>query len=83
MIVKDKNIYYLIISFVKGNKKYKKHELLLGPILLKTSSKVKDEYFKTLVSKKEEVLNRIPQKYILKRLKLKYEIYRIKSNILT
>lgn len=82
-IVKDKGIYYLIISFVKGNKKYKNYELLLGPILIKFNDKTKNEYFKYLVTKKEEILKNIPRKYILKRLKLKCEIHKIKSNILS
>lgn len=82
-IVKDKGIYYLIISFVKGNKKYKNYELLLGPILIKSNDKTKNEYFKYLVTKKEEILKNIPRKYILKRLKLKCEIHKIKSNILS
>lgn len=34
-ILQEKNIYYTIIKFVKGYQKYRKKELIYGPILLK------------------------------------------------
>ncbi len=61
--IRDRKKYYVIINFKKGNKKYNKDEIYLGPILMKN----KDEnlnYFKYLKDKEEYIFQNIPDKYI-------------------
>lgn len=67
--VLDKNIFYVVIKFKKGNKKYNKNDYSLGPILKNKDSRV--EYYKYLKSKNEEVLKNIPRRYFKLRYKIK------------
>ena len=59
----DRNKYYVIISFKKGNKKYSNDELYLGPILIK-NNKENSDYFKFLLEKEKNILGTIPSKYV-------------------
>ncbi len=81
-MIKDKGIFYLIISFKKGQKKYSAKELYFGPLLLRKKTPVTKEYFGWLLTKKEKILADLPRKYFFRRLKIKREISQIKSNIL-
>lgn len=67
----DKGIYYTIISFKKGKKKYKKYELYFGPILINTHDKVFTEYFKREYNRLSNILKNLPRKKIIERIKLK------------
>ena len=67
----DKGIYYTIISFKKGKKKYKKYELYFGPILINTHDKVFTEYFKKEYNRLSNILKNLPRKKIIERIKLK------------
>lgn len=62
----DKNIEYVIIKFIKGKKKYSKIEYLIGPRLLQNKY-----YLSNIIKHYEMILNKLPKKYILKRLKIK------------
>ena len=77
----DKKIWYVIIKFKKGYTKYNITELILGPILLKKQDIDTINYFKNEYNKYLNILNAIPKKYILKRIKIKYIIFNIKSYI--
>ena len=63
--LKDKNIFYTIIKFKKGNKKYKKYEYLYGINL------DNQEYINYELNKNIKILNNLPKKKIIKRLSLK------------
>lgn len=67
----DKGIYYTIISFKKGKKKYKKHELYFGPILLNNHDKVFIEYFRKEYERLFNILKKLPKKKIIERIKIK------------
>lgn len=66
-IFKDKDKYYLIISFIKGKKKYKKIELMYG-------TNVNKEYLKSLLKVNKYKLKSIPKKNII-------EVINVKKNI--
>lgn len=73
-IVLENNIYYTIITFKKGYKKYNKKELLFGPILINKKeklfqNKIKNEYQKLLI-----IYNNLPISHIIKRIKIKIKI---------
>ena len=69
----DKGKPYIIIKFIKGIKKYKKLDIILGPIL-----KNNVEYRKYIIKKYKNVLNNISRKKILLRLKYKIIILMLK-----
>ena len=58
-ILKEKNTYYEIIRFVKGEKGYNQLDFCYGPILRKANSKVFKEKYLLLISKLELVLSQI------------------------
>lgn len=65
IIVKDKNIYYDIIKFKKGYKKYKYFEYLYGINLNDR------EYIEYLINKNNAVYNALPNKKIIEKIKLR------------
>lgn len=77
----DKNISYIIIKFKKGYKKYNKNQLLIGPVLMKKQDEETKLYFKYLYNEYNDILNKIPKKYIGKRLSLKNLNNKIKKLI--
>lgn len=56
-ILIDKNIYYIVMDFKKGNQEYSEEELYFGPILLKK----KDEVFLSYHKERLEKLLKIVQ----------------------
>ncbi len=59
-IVYEEDKYYVIIEFIKGNKKYTKKELYFGPILLKKKDKEFYNYYGYIKNKKINILKSIP-----------------------
>lgn len=76
-VVKEKGIYYVIIYYVKGNKRYSLNELLFGPFILKEEK----EYLLHLKEKYNKIYNDIPKKYFLKKHKYKLLVKLIEKNI--
>lgn len=76
--VKENNIIYTIIKFIKGRKKYNKKELYFGPILLKKNNKLFKEYNDIEKNKLIHLLKVIPKNNYLHRLKiyLKLRMYK-------
>ena len=62
LILKENNIYYELISFVKGHKDYSDEELNYGPILLRTKDKVFIEKYEEINKKLSELLDKIDVK---------------------
>lgn len=60
-IVYEEDKYYVIIEFIKGNKKYTKKELYFGPILLKKKDKEFYNYYGYIKNKKISILKSIPE----------------------
>lgn len=69
----DKDKPYIIIKFLKGNKKYSKYDYIMGPIL-----KNNIEYKKYLNKKYTKILEIIPKSKFLLRLKYKRILRRTK-----
>ena len=65
--IKDKSKYYTIIKFKKGYKKYNYFDYKCG---INFDNK---EYIKYLISKNNIIYNKIPNKYIIKKIKIKIE----------
>lgn len=76
-VINDKGIYYVIIHFKLGNKKYRLNELLFGPMIIE---KEKD-YLKYLKEKYTKIYKDIPNKYFLKKYKYKLLIKLLNKNI--
>lgn len=70
-LIKDKNIYYIIITFEKGRHKYNKKELYFGPLLLQENSDLFQEKNEIELNKLKDIRKKIPSNKILKRYKLK------------
>lgn len=72
-LIIDKNIYYIIITFSKGKHKYTKKELYFGPILLKENNELFKKKKTIELNKLEKILEKIPNKKIITKYKLKKE----------
>lgn len=78
-IVYEKKKYYTIIKLEKGKAKYSKKELEYGPILLKEKNKIFDKYLIKRIDYFEMLLKQVPQKYIIRKLKIKSKIKKLKA----
>lgn len=73
VVIKERGIFYIIIKFVRGKKHhYTWKQLYLGPKLLISKSEETKEYLQFLNSTNEQILEKIPNKYYIKKWKLKY-----------
>ena len=81
IVVYDSNKYYTIIKFKKGSKKYTTKELKYGPLISKTPSIDRNMYFSYLIDKNNAVLASLPNKYIIKKLKIFKESIWLKRRI--
>ncbi len=76
-VVFDKNKYYTIIVFIKGNRLYKRKQLKYGVNYIKN-----DEYYKYisyLINKNNDIILRLNNKHIFKKIRLKLENYVLKK----
>lgn len=73
--IEDKNKYYTIIKFKKEYKKYSFFEYKYG---INLENKI---YIKYLINKNEKIINELPNKYILKKLKIKIENNYLRKHI--
>ncbi|MBQ7136425.1 MAG: SAM-dependent methyltransferase [Bacilli bacterium] len=80
-IIEDNNKFYLIIKFVKGNKKYSNKELEYGPILLQQKSKEFIKYYNIVLEEKINILKKIPILKIKKRIDNKNQIKSIRKTL--
>lgn len=69
-LIKENNIIYTILVFKKGYKKYSKRQISLGPILILKKEKLFIEQVKSKIKTNENILKNMPNKYVLKRIKL-------------
>lgn len=77
-LILDKNIYYTVILFTKGKKKYTNKEYYFGPILLKENSKIFIEKKNKEYTKLVNIKNNIPKRKLLIRLKILKELHMYK-----
>lgn len=81
VLVKENKIIYVIIKFVKGKKKYNKKQLYFGPVLLKNKNELFIEMVQNEVNKNELIINKLPNRKILKKITLKLIIKALKKEI--
>lgn len=79
-VIKEKGIYYVIISFINGLKKYSKTSLYIGPKIIE-NRKINKDYLKYLKNKELLKLKNIPKKYIGLRLKIFIRLKKIMGYI--
>lgn len=60
-IVYEEDKYYIIMEFIKGNKKYNKKELFFGPFLLNNKDELFYQYFNYLKEVDNNILKSIPK----------------------
>ena len=72
----DKDKPYIIIKFIRGYKKYKDIDYVIGPIL-----KNNKDYKKYLILKYNKILNSISKRKVLLRLKYKFKISILKIKL--
>lgn len=79
VIIEEKDKYYLIIKFAKGNIKYSKKELEYGPILLKNKSKEFIKYYELVLEDKKKILKKVPIYKIGTRINTRKQINNLKK----
>lgn len=73
----DKKKYYVIIKFIKGFSQYHFMDYYLGPIL-----RVSDhDYIRDVIATQKYILESIPNKYLIRKIKLKILIYWLKKEL--
>ena len=75
VVVKDKNIYYVITSFKVGKKKYKPYELEIG--VFDNNSSI--DYIKDEIKKCAFLLKIVPKNELLRRFKIKKRLKFLKK----
>lgn len=79
--VKDKKFIYQIIIFKKGKRKYTKEEYFFGPVFIIKKGPLFREYYERELKSRKILLDLLPTKYKLKKIKIKKEIDMIQENI--
>ncbi len=59
-LVKDKDIIYTVIEFVRGKEKYSYEEIYFGPCIMKEKNKLFYEYYNKKLLKYENLLLQLP-----------------------
>lgn len=73
--IKDKNIFYTIIKFKRGYKKYKYYEYLYGIDL--TNS----DYINNEINKNNKIINMLPKNKIIKKISIKLKNRYLKKHL--
>lgn len=77
ILIKEKNIIYPVIKFIRGKKHYSKIEYIFGPILIKKKDPLFLEYLDKEKELRIKLLELLPKKYISRRFELKKELKEI------
>lgn len=64
----DNKKWYIIIKFVKEKAKYSKMDLILGPILKNKNDNETINFYKYNLNKIDNILIKLPKKYVFKRI---------------
>lgn len=76
--IKEKGIYYTIITFKKGYHKYSNNDLHYGPLLIKKEDKIYIKKLEEDYSKLKRIFKNIPPKKFILKLKIFIELNKIK-----
>lgn len=74
--IKDKEKDYVIIKFLKGKRKYKSIDYLLGPIL-----KNNQQYVQKNINRYNIIIATLPTGCLFKQIKLRYLVYKMKKRL--
>ena len=80
-LVKDRGIIYVIIKFKKGKIIHSKKELYFGPVLLKNKNVLFKELIKNEINKNKEIISKLPNKRLIRKLKLTFKNMILKKEI--
>lgn len=81
-LVKERNIIYTVIKFIKGKKNYNKKELFFGPIILENKNDLFNELLNNYKNKNNYIIKRLPKSKFIKKIKLKINNKKIKKEML-
>ncbi len=81
-LVKERNIIYTVIKFIKGKKNYNKKELFFGPIILENKNDLFNELLNNFINKNNYIIKRLPKSKFIKKIKLKINNKKIKKEML-
>lgn len=81
-LVKDKDIIYTVIKFIKGKEKYSYEEIYFGPKILENKNDLFFEYYEKKLLKYENLLLQLPSYEIKSRLHHKRLIRMIKKEVI-
>ena len=70
-VIKENNLYYVIINFERGKRKYSKKELYLGPCLIKENPPIFIEKKTKELNKLKTIYKKIPWYHIFLKIKIK------------
>lgn len=59
-IIKENNIYYILLKFKNGNQKLTDFEKLYGPIILKQQRKIDTEYLNYILDTQKKLYSKLP-----------------------
>ncbi len=79
-VILDRNIYYVIIKWKKGRKRYRWWEYEFGPYLC-SNSEISRDYFQFLIKQKRNILSHIPKKNYIQTHILKKQIRKLEKMI--
>lgn len=78
-LVQDRNFFYPVIKFQRGNRKYCSAELVYGPVLMQQKTAVFKEYILREMIIKEKILDTLPKKYWRRRREVSKELRVLKK----
>jgi len=81
-LVKERNIIYTVIKFIKGKKNYNKKELFFGPVILQNKNDLFNELLSNYISKNNYIIKSLPKSKLIKKIKLKIINKKIKKEML-
>lgn len=73
-IVKENNLYYVVINFERGKKKYNKKQLYFGPVLLEENSSLFQEKKMKELEKLLQIQKKIPRRKLFLKIRMHFLI---------
>lgn len=80
VVIKDNNIYYILLKYKKGKESLTENEILYGPHILKQRNKIDTDYLINILQKKQKLLLMLPKGE--KKDKIKAEISNLEDYLL-
>lgn len=80
-VVIERDIFYVLIRCKKGHRYYSLIDLWLGPVIRKRKDNIDIDYLSHLMNTYDSVLQKLPNKYLIKKLLLKIKIMLLKKEL--